>query len=143
MRHRPPTKLLPDQDELLRLFAYNPRTGVVIRRSLAEETWVQRRYNKLYAGKIAGYVHRGGALWYHRVTIDDGEWMLARVIWKMMTGDDPGDEIDHIDRNGLNNCWANLREVDRTRQMWNTGISRRNTSGFKGVSFIRAHGRWR
>lgn len=46
-----------------------------------------------------------------------------------------GKEIDHIDRNKLNNQKSNLRFVDRATNVHNTGLSKNNSSGFKGVYF--------
>lgn len=42
-------------------------------------------------------------------------------------------QIDHKDRNGLNNQKCNLRFVTHSQNLWNSRISPRNTSGFKGV----------
>lgn len=44
-----------------------------------------------------------------------------------------GMEIDHIDRNGLNNQRHNLRAVPRWVNLTNRGMNRRNSSGFRGV----------
>jgi hypothetical protein len=53
----------------------------------------------------------------------------------------PGMEIDHIDRNGLNNRRANLRFVTRRQNTQNR--KRVNVTGFKGVSRSSScHSRW-
>lgn len=58
-------------------------------------------------------------------------------------GDIPqGFVVDHIDGNGLNNTKANLRIVSNEQNTRNTTISKRNASGYKGVSFYKAYGRW-
>jgi hypothetical protein len=61
----------------------------------------------------------------------------------MVTGNDPVGYIDHIDGDKLNNSWSNLRDVTHEQNMWNAKLFHNNTSGYRGVSFIRSHGRWR
>jgi len=51
--------------------------------------------------------------------------------------------IDHINRDGCDNRLINLREVTARQQSANTGISKANTSGVKGVSFLKDKGKWR
>lgn len=51
-------------------------------------------------------------------------------------------DTDHINGNGLDNRRANLRPVDRTRNMWNRAPNRRGSSRHKGVYFHKQHGKW-
>jgi hypothetical protein len=53
-------------------------------------------------------------------------------------------EVDHIDRDGLNNRKSNLREGAEINAR-NQGIRKDNTSGFKGVSWHEdgKYGKWR
>lgn len=51
-------------------------------------------------------------------------------------------KIDHRDRNGLNNCRENLRKCSNTENSHNSVLSKRNTSGFKGVSLSKTSKRW-
>lgn len=51
--------------------------------------------------------------------------------------------IDHKNRDRSDNRLANLREASRSQNAWNRGLDRRNTSGHKGVTFVRATGKWR
>ena len=51
--------------------------------------------------------------------------------------------LDHIDGNGLNNCKANLRRATQSENMQNRhGLGRKNTSGFRGVSFNKQLRKW-
>lgn len=51
-------------------------------------------------------------------------------------------EIDHIDRDGLNNRRSNLRTCSRTENMRNRGITKNNTSGYKGVNWNKQNKKW-
>jgi hypothetical protein len=53
-----------------------------------------------------------------------------------VTGDDPGDEIDHEDGDGLNNRWTNLRPASHAQNMHNNGGWRRHELP-KGVKPMR------
>ncbi len=53
-----------------------------------------------------------------------------------------GFDIDHIDRNKLNNQRNNLRIVSHTQNCRNVGLTKRNTSGFKGVSWEKSENKW-
>lgn len=51
-------------------------------------------------------------------------------------------EIDHIDRNGLNNQKTNFRSASSSQNKVNTGIRSTNTSGYKGVTWNRERQKW-
>ncbi len=53
-------------------------------------------------------------------------------------------EVDHIDRNKLNNTRKNLRIVNRQINNLNTGNQKNNkSSGLKGVCWHKQHNKWR
>jgi hypothetical protein len=51
--------------------------------------------------------------------------------------------IDHANGNGLDNRRSNLRPFTGAQNHWNSGISRTNWSGHKGVGWNKAEGKWR
>lgn len=53
-----------------------------------------------------------------------------------------GVDVDHINRNKLDNRKANLRLVSRSHNMMNTDLRSTNTSGYKGVSWSQVAGKW-
>lgn len=53
------------------------------------------------------------------------------------------DDPDHKDRDGLNNRRSNLRACTRSDQLHNIGKARRNTSGFKGVTWDKKREKWK
>ena len=56
-------------------------------------------------------------------------------------GDD--DDVDHWDKNGLNNRRHNLRPCSESQNAANRGPSKNNTSGYKGVFGHSTGGQWR
>ena len=54
----------------------------------------------------------------------------------------PIEDIDHINRNKLDNRRKNLRTVTRTLNLFNKPKQSNNTSGFKGVSWYKRDKRW-
>jgi hypothetical protein len=53
-----------------------------------------------------------------------------------------GKEVDHIDRDKLNNRKSNLRIVDHASNTRNSGLKRHNTTGYVGVSFNKRTGKY-
>ena len=51
--------------------------------------------------------------------------------------------VDHINRDGCDNRIENLREATAKEQSANTGVGKANTSGTKGVSFLKDKNKWR
>lgn len=66
-----------------------------------------------------------------------------RIIWWMKTGEDPGEnEVDHIDHNGINNLWVNLRLVSGAINQRNLTLREDSRTGYPGV-FPHTRGRYR
>jgi len=94
------------------------------------------KWNARYAGTEAFSAVAHG---YRHGTINYQKVLAHRVIWKLVTGDDPV-EIDHIDGSASNNSWANLRSVSRGENCRNLAMNKRNTSGHNGVLLV--GGKW-
>lgn len=91
-------------------------------------------------GRSVGGSIRNG---YKRVRYG-GKWLNHHIlIWELTNGEIPeGMEIDHIDRNTLNNHPSNLRLVSRSLNCRNRGKHRNNVSGIKGLYFHKAASKW-
>ena len=84
--------------EIADLVSYCPETGVF--------RWKIKPRRALHAGAIAGGVKSSG---YYFITYRRTKYSAHRVAWLIMTGDWPPDQIDHINRDPLDNRWTNLR----------------------------------
>lgn len=110
------------------LFVYEPETGRLSWRSGAR------------AGKEAGSLYANG---YRVVRIGNRERCTAgRLIWLIQTGEWPGAEIDHINRDRSDNRWSNLRDVPSKANAANRGMRAGNASGVQGVSWHKTRRRW-
>ncbi len=52
-------------------------------------------------------------------------------------------DIDHINRNPLDNRRSNLRPCTRAENLYNQPKHKNNSSGFKGVYWDKTHGYWK
>lgn len=118
---------LPSQERLQELFDYSVITG-----ELRWKTKPSPRSNKIKPGSLCGCLDGGVGF---KVTLDGKNYGAHRLIWKLVTGNDPGQlEVDHSDTDSSNNSWHNLRLADRSENACNRSKMKNNTTGFKGVS---------
>src|SRR4051812_9570503 len=89
--------------------------------------------------------------WYAQFVPATGKYYASRRPWKQaqqymhtIIGERMGfiGEIDHKDRDSLNNQRNNIRLATRNQNMWNIGIRSNNTSGYKGVSYHKQSGKF-
>jgi hypothetical protein len=120
------------QDRLHFLFIY--QDGFLFRRVPAG------RWNRLPAGSLFGGVNRYG---YREGRVDGVLYPIHRLIWMYHYGYFPENDIDHINRNRLDNRIENLREVSRQCNLRNIGLAINNTSKVKGIGFCKSRGQWR
>lgn len=113
--------LLPSMSRLYSLFSIDLSKGVL----------VHKKKFGVMAGSAAGNVMPSG---YVRVKIDGKLYLAHRVIYKMVTGEDPCEhEIDHIDGDKRNNRPENLRLATRHQNRQNVGTYKNNKSKLRGV----------
>lgn len=123
-----------DHATLTRLLDYDPHTGSF--------KWKHRpgRRGGARTGAVAGWPHRLG---YWCITVFDSQYYAHRLAWLHVNAEWPPSELDHIDNDKRNNAIANLRLATRAQNNANRGKMGNNKSGYKGVSWINAHGKWR
>ena len=120
------------QDHLKWVLRYDPDTG--------EFTWTDACLSKGKAGKRAGRLSDIG---YWMIRVGGKEHLAHRLAWLWMNGEFPKAHIDHDNRVRSDNRWANLRLATREQNGANRGVGKNNTSGFKGVNFVKERGKWR
>ena len=64
--------------------------------------------------------HRVVSFWHNGKT---HKLQYGRVVWLLVHGEFPLEEIDHIDRNPANNRIENLRIADRCQNNWNRALT--------------------
>jgi hypothetical protein len=108
-----------------------------------------KQWNTRYANKVAGYKHisknTDRETW--RVDIKYGDKVFKlyahRIVWLLKKKKIDADlEIDHINRNPLDNRIENLRLETKSRNMQNRKKCSRNTSGVKGVYWDKFHNKY-
>lgn len=128
------TKTLPSQAYLRQCFDYNPATGALTWKVRPVEHFysqgVQQKWVKHFAGMIAGTEGRNG---YRRVWLNGSAYFTHRIVWKIMTGEDPR-FIDHINRDGSDLRWANIRECLHQQNCQNRGLRSDNIVRRQGVT---------
>jgi hypothetical protein len=102
---------LPDRKYLKECFSYDRETGMLLWRTRplshfdTERGW--NSFNTQLAGKPAGTISVYG---YRVINMKKRIYRANRIIWKIMTGRDPGmKDVDHRNLDKLDNSWDNLR----------------------------------
>ncbi len=123
------TKIIPyTQDELKTLFEYN-NGGLYWRVCFG-----RRKKNTQ-----AGCKRKDG---YKIIRINGAQYLSHRLIFKLIHNQEP-EYIDHIDQNPSNNNIENLRPINQSHNLHNTGLRSTNTSGVKGVGWHKKGDKWR
>jgi hypothetical protein len=141
-------KALPSVERLKELLTYDETSGALTwkarepssfadtpRRSASERSAL---WNVLRAGQPAGSLSKSG---YVTIMLDGIGYKTHRVIWKMMTGEDPI-TIDHVSGDRSDNRWENLRDVSMRVNATNKRLYASNKSGVPGVSLHKRDNVW-
>jgi len=104
--------------------SYNPKTGVLTRKSTGEAQLKRAK---------EGYL---------RVKIQGKQYPTHRVVWLYTYGEFPENTIDHINGVKTDNRIENLRDVTSTENNRNRSLSSNNKSGISGVYWCKRYNRW-
>ena len=115
-----------------RLFIYDPKTGLVTRKV--------RTSNNVNIGDVVGSAHNMG---YLTVQINKKVYLLHRIIWFMVYGKFPENDIDHINGDRSDNRLSNLRDVCHKENLKNKRRQKNNKSGVVGVGWYNKLGKWK
>tara|TARA_R100000995_G_scaffold84711_1_gene64431 strand:+ start:3495 stop:4145 length:651 start_codon:yes stop_codon:yes gene_type:complete len=132
MRYRP----LPPLEELKEFLDYNPDTGIF--------TWIKSRgRNSSVVGKEAGHKQKFERDTRIRISVNGKLYFAHRLAYYIYHGVDPLEkEVDHKDRNPLNNKIDNLRLATKKENCRNSSMSKNNTSGVTGVHWHKVKKKW-
>lgn len=136
-----PSLDMPPAKVLRQLLRYDRRTGKLYfkKRPLKyfSSTWRMNNWNSRCAGKEALSTKSRG---YLCGPILGKNYFAHRVIWCMVHGYPPSDQIDHEDGDRSNNRLKNLRDAGDFEQRTNSKIRNDNKTGHMGV--VNRRGRW-
>jgi len=113
--------------DAIKHFNYNYETGVL--------KWLVPTAYRVNIGDEAGCINSRG----HLQTMINGRfYQVHRIVWLICTGEFPKNNIDHIDKNKLNNKFSNLRDVTQSENCKNQSIRSDNKSGTVGIDKIKS-----
>lgn len=141
---------LPSPEVLRQLLRYEPETGKLFWKERGPEwfktkdrrgpEWAMRGWNSAFAGKEAFTTLTNG---YRQGSVFGRGCLAHRLIWAIVHGEHPPEEIDHINGNRSDNRISNLRSVSSLDNAKNICRRSDNSSGTTGVMWNRASGKWR
>lgn len=135
----------PTPETLRQLLRYDPETGKLFWRPRPLEMFATKRaftvWNSRFSNKEA-FTARDSCNGYRVGNVNYKLCMAHRVIWAIVHGRWPENDIDHINGNREDNRLANLREATRSQNNMNSGRRADNISGYRGVHFNKQQGKW-
>lgn len=136
-------KELPDPELLRKLLRYEPETGKLFWRARPREMFTRANdhhsWNRRFANQPAFTTKSKGYL-CGRVLYS--KFKAHRIAWAIHHGQDPDDQIDHINGDRSDNRIVNLRVVTQEGNARNARRQSRNQSGVTGVCWSGRESKW-
>ena len=125
------------------ILRYDPDTGVFIWKMRPPINKSNNIFNALFAGKQAGSLHscKRSKTKYIAIKLGCKTYKAHRIAFLIMQGILP-EQVDHIDHNGTNNAWNNLRASDKKDNARNLPKLVSNKSSCIGVNWHKAAKKW-
>ena len=130
-------KDLPPVETLRQLLDYDAESGLLFWRPRSPEMFkdndlrICNTWNTRYAGKEAlCHIDANG---YKTGSVAGVSLKAHRLIWKLVFGQEPVGQIDHVNGVRHDNRLANLRLVDQSTNQRNAGLRSDNKTGHAGV----------
>jgi len=121
----------PTQSELAEYLSYDPSTG--------ELTWIKKAGNSTVLGSRAGSTSKSG---YRRLTFKGKNYQEHHVIWCLVYGSFPADQIDHEDQVRDNNALYNLKAVTKAENARNRARQSNTYLDEAGIWFCKRRKRY-
>ena len=134
-----PNKIVITHDRLQELVTYHPETGEFTRNTSTTACGVFYAKDSVLGTRPN---QKGRAGRYCQIKLENVIYKAHNLAFFYMLGKWPKEELDHIDRNGNNNAWSNLREATVSQNRFNMPAYSSNTSGQKGVNLHVTSGMW-
>jgi hypothetical protein len=135
---------LPSPELLRKLLRYEPDTGKLYWLPREEKYFKSYHsfttWNKRYAHKEA-FTQKDSS-GYHQGAVLGTLHLTHRLIWAMQTGEWPSSAVDHIDRNRVNNRWANLRLATSGQNSANVKSRANSSSKYLGIYWHKVAKKW-
>lgn len=129
---------------LAALVTYDPETGIITWNRREELTRGDKYFNTRFSGHECGSIETTG---YRRINLTYKSKVhklsAHQLAFLITNGRIPDGEVDHINRDRVDNRACNLRDVPIGINHKNKSMRTDNASGITGVSWDKARGKWR
>ena len=122
----------PSIEWLREALDYDPHNGII--------TWRVNKGQRGRIGMVAGSISKFHG--YRVIGIDGDLYRASEIAWAIYYGKRPTLLLDHINRKRDDDRIENIREATSAQNCYNSSLYKSNTSGFVGVSFHKASGRF-